>query len=108
MQLGFRAPPLASAGDAQTGCCALAVLERRGSSSLLGAPPLPAFVRIARQKAREWSAFADNLLPSGSSPRVSCSAPLLSKGAISRLHDADPPRLLLEASANVESGGRSS
>src|SRR4029077_6907907 len=47
-------------------------------------------------------------LPSGSSPPVSGSALSLSEGAISRLHDADPPRLPLEASANVESGGRSS
>src|ERR1700730_8552847 len=107
MRLAFRAPPLAFAGDAQVGCCVIAVLESSDSRPHLAAPPPPAFVHIARQKAREWSSFADNLLPSGSSPPVSGSAHWLSGGAISKSHDSDPQPLLPEACANAESGGRS-
>src|SRR5258706_10141117 len=105
MRPWFAAPPPFSAGIERAGYCALAALENSGSCSHPAAPPAPAFVHIARQKADEWLRFAGNRLASGSTPPTSGATHWASEEAISIPQDPDSPPLLPGACANVESGG---
>src|SRR5258706_16421793 len=100
MRPWFAAPPPFSAGLGRAGYCALAALENSGSCSHPAAPPAPAFVHIARQKADEWLRFAGNRLASGSTTTTSSNTHWAPEDAISIPQEPLSPPLPQGASAN--------